>query len=218
MATTTGPPWCPTSRPMPEGPDRDSPHPHPDPHTPYQPSHPAVGGTASYPPAQPPSDLRMGRSGGLGALGQPAHHAAGLYHAPAAPAAGVAAIGGPLQSSHVPGTLALSGAPPPSAHPASAASAAPTTTTTIHPHPHSLQTTGLGVTAGSAPGSGKSSASVDGSGAGGGPPSATPSDASRALNVKDALSYLDQVKFQFGDQPTVYNRFLDIMKDFKSQT
>lgn len=39
----------------------------------------------------------------------------------------------------------------------------------------------------------------------------------RPLNVKDALTYLDQVKFQFSDQPDVYNRFLDIMKDFKSQ-
>ncbi|KAI8825138.1 uncharacterized protein EV422DRAFT_517588 [Fimicolochytrium jonesii] len=39
----------------------------------------------------------------------------------------------------------------------------------------------------------------------------------RPLNVKDALSYLDQVKIQFNDQPEVYNRFLDIMKDFKSQ-
>jgi len=34
---------------------------------------------------------------------------------------------------------------------------------------------------------------------------------------QDALSYLDQVKVQFSDQPDVYNRFLDIMKDFKSQ-
>ncbi|KAJ3180454.1 Transcriptional regulatory protein sin3 [Geranomyces variabilis] len=39
----------------------------------------------------------------------------------------------------------------------------------------------------------------------------------RPLNVKDALSYLDQVKIRFNDQPEVYNRFLDIMKDFKSQ-
>ena len=37
------------------------------------------------------------------------------------------------------------------------------------------------------------------------------------LNVKDALSYLDQVKLQFSEQPDVYNKFLDIMKDFKSQ-
>lgn len=34
--------------------------------------------------------------------------------------------------------------------------------------------------------------------------------------LNDALSYLDQVKVQFGDHPDVYNRFLDIMKDFKS--
>ncbi|KAB8283945.1 Sin3 protein [Yarrowia lipolytica] len=40
----------------------------------------------------------------------------------------------------------------------------------------------------------------------------------RALNVTDALTYLDQVKIQFSDNPDVYNRFLDIMKDFKSHT
>jgi paired amphipathic helix protein Sin3a len=36
--------------------------------------------------------------------------------------------------------------------------------------------------------------------------------------VEDALSYLDQVKAQFGKQPQVYNDFLDIMKEFKSQS
>lgn len=35
--------------------------------------------------------------------------------------------------------------------------------------------------------------------------------------MEDALSYLDQVKLQFGSQPQVYNDFLDIMKEFKSQ-
>ena len=35
--------------------------------------------------------------------------------------------------------------------------------------------------------------------------------------LNDALSYLDLVKVRFQDQPEVYNRFLDIMKDFKSQ-
>lgn len=35
--------------------------------------------------------------------------------------------------------------------------------------------------------------------------------------LNDALSYLDQVKVRFQDRPDVYNRFLDIMKDFKSQ-
>lgn len=39
----------------------------------------------------------------------------------------------------------------------------------------------------------------------------------KPLNVKDALSYLDQVKIQFYNQIDVYNVFLDIMKDFKSQ-
>lgn len=38
------------------------------------------------------------------------------------------------------------------------------------------------------------------------------------FRLQDALSYLDQVKVQFAEQPDVYNRFLDIMKDFKSQT
>lgn len=41
--------------------------------------------------------------------------------------------------------------------------------------------------------------------------------ASRQLDVTDALGYLDLVKAQFQDQSDVYNRFLDIMKDFKSQ-
>ncbi|KZO96357.1 hypothetical protein CALVIDRAFT_514676 [Calocera viscosa TUFC12733] len=38
----------------------------------------------------------------------------------------------------------------------------------------------------------------------------------RSLNVKDALTYLDQVKNEFMDRADVYNLFLDIMKDFKS--
>ncbi|KAJ8464001.1 hypothetical protein ONZ45_g17389 [Pleurotus djamor] len=43
------------------------------------------------------------------------------------------------------------------------------------------------------------------------------SEPNRPLNVTDALSYLDAVKVQFQEKPDVYNRFLDIMKDFKSQ-
>ncbi|CEP17572.1 hypothetical protein [Parasitella parasitica] len=39
----------------------------------------------------------------------------------------------------------------------------------------------------------------------------------RPLNVKDALTYLDTVKAKFSSQNNVYNQFLDIMKDFKSQ-
>ncbi|KAF9531885.1 hypothetical protein CPB83DRAFT_760648 [Crepidotus variabilis] len=42
-------------------------------------------------------------------------------------------------------------------------------------------------------------------------------DVARPLNVTDALTYLDAVKNQFQDNPDVYNQFLDIMKDFKSQ-
>lgn len=42
-------------------------------------------------------------------------------------------------------------------------------------------------------------------------------DGARPLNVTDALSYLDAVKTQFVERPDVYNNFLDIMKDFKSQ-
>ncbi|KAG6849975.1 hypothetical protein H0H93_002977 [Arthromyces matolae] len=53
------------------------------------------------------------------------------------------------------------------------------------------------------------------------PPSGVPKapqpEPGRALNVTDALSYLDAVKMQFQEKPDVYNRFLDIMKDFKSQ-
>ncbi|KAI6047849.1 hypothetical protein EDC04DRAFT_2886647 [Pisolithus marmoratus] len=44
-----------------------------------------------------------------------------------------------------------------------------------------------------------------------------PADPSRPLNVTDALTYLDAVKIQFHDRPDVYNNFLDIMKDFKSE-
>uniref|UniRef100_A0A7N8X618 Paired amphipathic helix protein Sin3b n=1 Tax=Mastacembelus armatus TaxID=205130 RepID=A0A7N8X618_9TELE len=34
----------------------------------------------------------------------------------------------------------------------------------------------------------------------------------------DALSYLDQVKIRFANEPGIYNKFLDIMKEFKSQS
>ncbi|EAU81489.2 sin3b [Coprinopsis cinerea okayama7 len=44
-----------------------------------------------------------------------------------------------------------------------------------------------------------------------------PGSSDRPLNVTDALTYLDQVKVQFADQPDVYNQFLDIMKEFKNE-
>jgi paired amphipathic helix protein Sin3a len=46
---------------------------------------------------------------------------------------------------------------------------------------------------------------------------ASPGATGRPLNVKDALSYLELVKVKFENWPDVYNNFLDIMKDFKSQ-
>lgn len=47
--------------------------------------------------------------------------------------------------------------------------------------------------------------------------SAAPQEEYRPLNVKDALTYLDTVKAKFSSRNDVYNQFLDIMKDFKSQ-
>ncbi|KAM0754468.1 hypothetical protein T439DRAFT_345411 [Meredithblackwellia eburnea MCA 4105] len=49
------------------------------------------------------------------------------------------------------------------------------------------------------------------------PAPATGNHPFRPLNVKDALSYLDRVKVTFNDQSEVYDRFLTIMKEFKSQ-
>lgn len=42
-------------------------------------------------------------------------------------------------------------------------------------------------------------------------------NAMRELRVEDALVYLDDVKREFGDRPRIYNEFLEIMKNFKSQ-
>ncbi|TFK75488.1 hypothetical protein BDN72DRAFT_440813 [Pluteus cervinus] len=50
-----------------------------------------------------------------------------------------------------------------------------------------------------------------------GVPSGPSTAGERALDVSDALNYLDDVKMQFQDQPDVYNHFLDIMKEFKSE-
>lgn len=49
-------------------------------------------------------------------------------------------------------------------------------------------------------------------------PSSQPGGQFQRLKVEDALSYLDLVKYKFGSQPHVYNDFLDIMKEFKSQS
>ena len=40
----------------------------------------------------------------------------------------------------------------------------------------------------------------------------------KQLKVQDALHYLDLVKQTFGHIPDIYDNFLNIMKDFKSQS
>ena len=45
----------------------------------------------------------------------------------------------------------------------------------------------------------------------------TPTSNPTPTQVEDALLYLDQVKAEFGDEPEIYNEFLEIMKSFKSQ-
>ena len=49
-------------------------------------------------------------------------------------------------------------------------------------------------------------------------PNGTPMPGGQQPILNDALNYLDQVKVRFVDQADVYNQFLDIMKDFKSQS
>ena len=38
------------------------------------------------------------------------------------------------------------------------------------------------------------------------------------LKLEDYLLYLDKVKHKFRNQPQVYNKFMDIFKQFRSQT
>ena len=37
------------------------------------------------------------------------------------------------------------------------------------------------------------------------------------FEFSDRTAMLDQVKAEFGDEPEIYNEFLEIMKSFKSQ-
>lgn len=46
----------------------------------------------------------------------------------------------------------------------------------------------------------------------------SPSEGYRRLSVEDGWSYLEMVKIEFQERPDVYYQFLDVMKDFKSQT
>lgn len=45
----------------------------------------------------------------------------------------------------------------------------------------------------------------------------TQSPEDRSLNVTDVLSYMNAVKVTYQDKPEVYDRFFEIMRDFKSQ-
>lgn len=40
----------------------------------------------------------------------------------------------------------------------------------------------------------------------------------RRLSVQDAINYLEKVKYEFGNRSNVYNRFIEIMKEFKANT
>ncbi|KAK7470661.1 hypothetical protein VKT23_002083 [Stygiomarasmius scandens] len=44
-----------------------------------------------------------------------------------------------------------------------------------------------------------------------------PNTTSQSVNVTVALNYLDAVQTTFQDQPDVYGRFVDIMKEFKNR-
>ena len=37
------------------------------------------------------------------------------------------------------------------------------------------------------------------------------------FSVTDAISYVNSVKLQFAEQPEVYDKFLDVLKDFRNQ-
>lgn len=47
---------------------------------------------------------------------------------------------------------------------------------------------------------------------------ATAPASSSRMELQDAFAYLDRVKAEFAEQPDVYNRFLQIMREFKANT
>ena len=79
---------------------------------------------------------------------------------------------------------------------------------------------------------------VEGSGTGAvsGPPSSTPlpitsttptsttsnvtstgsTSTTQSMQLNDAFAYLDRVRAEFSDQPEIYNKFLQVMREFKS--
>lgn len=49
-----------------------------------------------------------------------------------------------------------------------------------------------------------------------GPPGQNPQQQQQRMELHDAFAYLDRVKAEFADHPDVYNRFLQIMREFKA--
>lgn len=43
-----------------------------------------------------------------------------------------------------------------------------------------------------------------------------PMTGSGSMQITDAIAYLERVRTEFADQPDVYNRFLQVMRDFKA--
>lgn len=48
------------------------------------------------------------------------------------------------------------------------------------------------------------------------PPPSSQAPQPQKMELHDAFAYLDRVKAEFSDQPDVYNRFLQIMREFKA--
>lgn len=49
-------------------------------------------------------------------------------------------------------------------------------------------------------------------------PATTQSSQQPGMQLTDAFAYLDKVRTEFSDQPEVYNRFLQVMREFKANT
>ena len=55
-----------------------------------------------------------------------------------------------------------------------------------------------------------SSASINSAG------SASTTTTTQSMQLNDAFAYLDKVRTEFADQPEVYNKFLQVMREFKA--
>lgn len=46
--------------------------------------------------------------------------------------------------------------------------------------------------------------------------STTSTTTTQSMQLNDAFAYLDRVRAEFADQPEIYNKFLQVMREFKS--